>query len=231
MSVDTNRPLRVLDKVLQGGLGKGNLGVLCSRHGTGKVAILTSIAIDKAMDDHQVLHVTVGDSVSDVRAFRDEVLEEIAQSLDIQDRAATLTSVERHSRIHTYRGGTFSIDRLRQTLTFAREHAEFAPELVEVAHWPDFETVSRAELEGLKSLAVDFNCEIWLTAQTRRDTEWDASGFPNILAPFEDLLSVVIALEPQARHMHLRFAKTHDRKPASGIHLYFDPRTMLLRWR
>ena len=43
---DSNRPLRVFDRILGGGLGKGNIGVLTSRHGTGKVAILTLIAID-----------------------------------------------------------------------------------------------------------------------------------------------------------------------------------------
>ena len=43
---DANRPLRVLDKVLEGGLGLGNVGVVMARHGLGKVAVLTSIAID-----------------------------------------------------------------------------------------------------------------------------------------------------------------------------------------
>ena len=43
---DQNRPLRVLEKVLQGGLGKGNVGVIMARHGMGKIAVMTSIAID-----------------------------------------------------------------------------------------------------------------------------------------------------------------------------------------
>ncbi|MGA1780373.1 MAG: hypothetical protein ACO4CW_08565, partial [Planctomycetota bacterium] len=63
--VDGNRPLRVLDKVLQGGLGLGNVGVVMAQHGLGKVAVLTSIAIDHAMDGKNALHVSVGKSVSD----------------------------------------------------------------------------------------------------------------------------------------------------------------------
>ena len=232
MSIDANRPLRVLDKALSGGLGVGNLGVICARHGTGKVAVLMSIAIDKAMDQKPVLHVTVGDSVADVRAYRDEVLEEIEKSLGIEDHLTTMTNVERHSRIHTYRGGTFSIERLRQTLAFAKEHAEFSPELIEIAHWPeDFSEVSREDLEGLKTIATDFGCEVWLTAHTSRETEVDASGLPAVLAPFAELLSVVISMEPEARRVLLKFVKVHDGAPPAGINLDFDPRRMLLRWR
>lgn len=227
----SNRPLRVFEKVLGGGLGAGNIGVLTSGHGTGKVAILTLIAIDKAMDGHNALHVTLGKSVRDIRAYRDEILEEVEKSLDISDRAEMLTRVERHSRIHTYGNGTFSLERFRQTLTFAQKHAEFSPDLVEISNWPDFEKVTREDIEGLKSLAKDFEFEVWLTAQTRRTTHHDVRHMPDFLTRVEDLLSVVVALEPEARHVPLRFVKVHDGSPPEGIHLDFDPRTMLLRWR
>ncbi len=228
---DSNRPLRVFDRILGGGLGKGNIGVLTSRHGTGKVAILTLIAIDKAMDDKNVLHVTRGKSVGDVRAFRDEILEEMQESLDIADHASMLTRVERHSRIHTYAHGQFSIDRLRQTLTFAKEHAEFAPELVEISNWPDFQSVQREEVEALKTLATDFGFEVWLTAQVRRDTKHDGRHMPAPLMAVEDLLSVVVALQPEGQQVHLRFAKVHGETPPDAVQLDFDPRKMLLRWR
>jgi hypothetical protein len=221
----------VFEKVLGGGLGPGNIGVLSSRHGTGKVAILTLIAIDKAMDGHNVLHVTLGKSVGDVRAYRDEILEETEESLDIADRAEMLTQVERHSRIHTYGHGQFSILRLRQTLTFAREHAEFAPELVEISNWPDFRTVRREDIEGLKRLAEDFGFEVWLTAHSRRDTRHDERHMPDSLENFEDILSVVVVLEPEAQQVPLRFVKVHGETPREGVHLDFDPSKMLLRWR
>ena len=227
----SNRPLRVFEKVLGGGLGVGNIGVLSSRHGTGKVAILTLIAIDKAMDGHHALHVALGKSVGDIRAYRDEILGEIEKSLDISDRAEMLTRVERHSRIHTYGKGTFSLERLRQTLTFAQKHADFSPDLVEISNWPDFESVTREDLEGLKTLAKDFEFEVWLTAHTRRTTHHDNRHMPDSLARIEDLLSVVVALEPEDRHVPLRFVKVPSGKPPEGIHLDFDPRTMLLRWR
>ena len=41
-----------------------------SRRGTGKVSVLTSITLDHAINRRKVLHVALGKSVSDVRAFR-----------------------------------------------------------------------------------------------------------------------------------------------------------------
>ena len=231
MSQIENRPLRVFEKVLGGGLGAGNIGVLSSRHGTGKEAILTLVAIDHSMEKKNALHVTLDRSVSDVRAYRDEILEEIEKSLDIPDRAAMLTRVERHHRIHKYADGTFDLERFRQTLSFAKDHAEFAPEIVEIAGWPDFDRVSRDDIATLKQLATDFGFEVWLTAHTKRDAPHDERHMPASLSAIEDLLSVVVTLEPQERTVPLRFVKVHGETPPEGSNLDFDPRTMLLRWR
>jgi len=228
---DANRPLRALDKVIQGGLGKGNIGVLTSRHGTGKVAVLTSIAVDHAMDGRNVLHVALNESISDIRAYDDEVFDEIATSLGLHDRAEVLAKVERHKQIYTYRSGGFSVDRLGETLRFLAERAEFAPQMIELQGWPEFRTLAAEDFGNLKRLAVDHECEIWCYAHSTRTDELDERGIPSFIARFENHIEVLIALEPEGRHVNLRFAKTHDQPPPDGIHLEFDPRTMLIRWR
>jgi hypothetical protein len=226
--------------VIHGGLGKGNLGVIAARHGTGKAAVLMSIAIDKALQGSNVLQVTTHRSVSALRTYRDEVLHEMERALGFSDRGATQTLVERHTRFHTYRSvrttngeeraAMFSIDRLRTTLTFAREHAEFSPDLLEIEGWPDFNTVDEREVRELKILAQDFDCEVWLTDHTDRDSGLDAAtGIPANLARFDNLLSVVISLEPEAQVVPLKFLKVHG-KPIPAINLSFDPKSMLLRW-
>ncbi len=229
--IDTNRPLRVLDRAIGGGLGVGNLGVIMSRHGTGKTAVLTSIALDHAMDRRNTLHVAVGKSVSDIRAYHDEVYQEIVKSLDLGDEADYLT-VERHKQIYTYRNEALTIDRLRETLCFLRDHGQFVPELIELQGWPDFESGGRGEAEtrGLKSLAEEFKTEIWLAAHTHRDDKVDERGVPACLSAVEDEISVLISLEEEADHMNLRFVKTPT-DSGTNVKLEFDPKTMLIRWR
>ena len=156
---DANRPLRVLDKVIHGGLGRGNIGVLMSRHGTGKLAVLTSMAIDHAMDGRNTLHVALNESVTDIRAYDDEVFHEIATSLSLEDPAEILAKVERHKQIYTYKNGSFNLERLAVTLKFLAERAEFVPEMIEIQGWPDFRTVATDDLEQLKSIAVEHQCD------------------------------------------------------------------------
>lgn len=229
---DANRPLRILEKALHGGPGKGNLGAVMARHGTGKVAVLTSISVDHAMDGRNTLHVAVGQSVSDVRAYDDEVLHQICERYDLRDRASILTTVERHKQIYTFRRRSdFTAARLRQVLDFLGERAEFRPEMLEVQGWPDWAELDEGELQALRSIAADYDCEIWVTVHTRREDELDPRGIPSWLARFEPQLAVILALEPEGEHVRIRPLKVPDGAPAGSVHLEFDPTTMLVRWR
>ena len=217
--------------MLEGGLGPGNIGVLISRHGTGKLAIVTTIAIDHALEGRNTLHVALNESISDLRAYDDKVFEEIAESLGITNRAEVLARIERHKQIYSYRGGGFTVDRLTDTVRFLTERAEFRPEMIELQGWPDFREVESEELRKLKALAEEHRAEIWCPAHLQREDSVDESGIPDFVTHRLDLLEVVIALEPRERHVDLRFVKIHDGAPPEGIRLTFDPRTMLLRWR
>ncbi len=228
---ESNRPLRVLDRALQGGLGTGNLGLLMSRHGTGKVAILTSMGIDHAMDGRNALHVAVGKTVRDIRALHDQVYEAMVAAFG-NSKTPDIRTVERHKQIYTYQDGSLNVGRLRETLAFLGEHAQFRPEMIEIQGWPDFESGPPAdEIQGLKKLAEDFKAEIWITAQTHRTDEVDSTGVPSVIQSILGDLAVVLALDEDGDHMNVRFVKTHDTPPTTSIHLEFDPKTMLLRWR
>ncbi|MFN0059321.1 MAG: hypothetical protein ACKVX7_12775 [Planctomycetota bacterium] len=227
---DTNRPLRILDKVMQGGLGAGNVGVIMGIHGTGKSAIMTTMALDHAMSFRDTLHVAIGKSVRDIRAFHDEVFEEITKSLNLQDKVDLLT-VERHKQIYAYRDGAFTLKRLKESLNFLADHADFRPVMIEIQGWPDFRTCPLEDLRGLKQLATEFRAEVWCAAQTAREDQTDPRGVPSYVARAEENFSVIINMVEEGDHLSLQFIKTHAVAPPKGIHLEFDPKSMLLRWR
>ena len=53
-------PLRILDRSIRGGLGKGHLGVIMAPAGVGKSACLVQIGLDALLREKPVLHVAVG---------------------------------------------------------------------------------------------------------------------------------------------------------------------------
>ncbi|HZX11307.1 MAG TPA: hypothetical protein VFG01_10225 [Acidobacteriota bacterium] len=77
-------PLRVLEKSLQGGLKKGEIGLLASRKGVGKTACLVHIAIDKLFQGKYVIHVSYASRVDYIINWYEDIFKEIAkkQSID-----------------------------------------------------------------------------------------------------------------------------------------------------
>ncbi len=230
MTQGVNRPLKTFFKVIQGGLGEGNMGLLMSRHGTGKASVLVSLSVDHAMEGKNSLHVAVGKSVRDVRSHHDQVFRQLVGSLNLPNREALCSLVNRHQQFYTFREGAFDTARLAQTLDFLEEHAEFVPEVVEITGWPDFRKIPRKELESLKALALERRLKIWLTAHTKRDDEIAPGGLPVQLDRVQDLFTVLISLEPQGEDVRLNFLKVKDQAPAARINLLYDPATQLLRW-
>lgn len=228
---DANRPMRVFEKVLQGGLGAGNVGVVMSRHGTGKAAVLASITIDQAMHGTNCLHVVYGQGVADVRAFDDEILQELCKSLNIAEKGEVFTAVERRKQIYTYQTGQLTPARLRQTLEFLSTHAEFRPGLIFLQGWPDFRALTVDEMRALKGIAVEYHCELWMAAHTSQQDFVNKDGVPDYLAKFMTNISVLVKLEPKDKNVMIKFVKTHDRIPPADPHLEFDPATMLVRWQ
>lgn len=225
-------PLRVFERSLHGGLGKGNVGVVTSRKGVGKTAFLTDIALDDLMRERAVLHVTLQHSVERVITFYDEIFSELARSQKLEDAAETRLAVERHRHVLSYRGlKEFTLARLRESLGFLGQHAAFKPEAIVLDGYPDFAALPKAEMAALKQLAQDFDLELWVTALHHREgQEQDARGVPAEVARFDGYLSVIVHLEPQGDHVVLRLVKDHENADLARLHLELDPRTLLLRW-
>ena len=88
-------PLRLLERGLHGGLGKGNIGLVLAGPGVGKTSFLVGVALDDLLRGEHVLHVSLDQSVSHTRAYYDTVFDELASSTHLEDEvrvhAETLT--------------------------------------------------------------------------------------------------------------------------------------------
>jgi hypothetical protein len=230
-------PLRVFERSIHGGLGKGNLGVVFSRAGVGKTAFLIGVALDDLIQGRKVLHMAIDDNVEHVRQFYTEVFNELAESTEMVDRGATHLRVERNRYIHTYRGGTFSIEKVREDLAFLEERQQFHPVLLIIDGYPGFERDASeaetviAELAELRQLAQEAQVEVWLSALSHRhDQELDERGVPQRIARADEQISVLVSLEPMASHIKLRLLKDHENEDIADLHLELDPTSLLLKW-
>jgi KaiC/GvpD/RAD55 family RecA-like ATPase len=225
-------PLRVFERAIGGGLGAGNIGLVLSRHGVGKTSFLVGLALDHMLHGRDVLHISTKETVEGLRGFYEELFNALAEQLELDHRAARQLEMERHRHILVYNRDCFTLEKLEHSVEFLRQAAGFAPDMVIMDGTPRFEHTEEWEMQGVQRLARDWQAEIWTSAHTHREgQETDARGVPAEVARFDEYLGVIVALESQADHVRVRIVKDHGEADVADVHLEFDPRTRLLRWR
>jgi hypothetical protein len=220
-------PLRLFEYSIHGGLGPGNIGVVVARHGIGKSAFLVGIAIDDAIRGRRVLHVSLDKTVDHMREFYDEIFMDLAHSAGLEDLAAARLDMERHRMIHTYKGGTFTTDKLRHSVQFLKDVAHFEPACLIIQGFA-FEQATLAEIEALRQLAAEFNVELWMSALTHRGVAADADGVPAPLTKLSPAIAVIVQMSDDDGTVKLSLLKDHDNPDVAKLTLALDPSTMLL---
>src|SRR6187431_1157607 len=199
--VNERSPMRVFEKSMHGGLGRGNVGVVASRPGVGKTALLVQIALDDLLRDRKVLHISHEHAVDHVRAYYDEIFRDLAVTSKLDDPAGVKLDVERNRLLYSHvtqaangppseRGGRSSIANILHAVVFARDVAHFEPDVI-ILDGFDLQHAGHEALAALSKLAAERSVELWLSANVEA-----ASSKPGVLpAPldrFASALDVVV---------------------------------------
>ncbi|APR83934.1 Hypothetical protein A7982_09283 [Minicystis rosea] len=226
--------MRVFEKSMHGGLGRGNVGVVAARPGVGKTPLLVQIALDDLMRDRRVLHISHEHAVDHVRAYYDEIFHDLCAVCRLEAQDAVKLDIERHRLIFSLmsqaaasppslRGGRSSLARIQETVQFARDIAHFAPDVIVIDGF-DLEHAGEDAAVALAKLAKDQNVELWLAVQSEAPKA--PSELPAALARFQSQVGVIVFLQPERDVVRLRLLKDHDSKDLADLHLRLDPHTM-----
>lgn len=222
--LNARSPLRLLEKGLHGGLGRGNLGLVLAGPGVGKSSVLVGVALDDLLRGGHVLHVALDQTVNHVRAHYDTVFDDLASSTQLEDEAVVHRDVDRHRSIRAYPPSTFDAAKLREAVKLEGESGG-RPELIVLEGF----ALGRADREpvlDMKRLAGELDAEIWLSAEVPEER---VTRVPDALRPVEDLFSVILALEPGDGAVGLRALKEHDNPNAFELQVALDPKSLLLK--
>lgn len=220
-------PLRLLEKSIHGGLGRGNIGVVAARRGVGKTAVLVGIALDDLMRSRKVLHVALNQRFDKILQYYDEIFMDLARTGNLQDVGAERLEVERCRNIHTYVDNSFSIQKLREAIAFLNTYMDFYPTTVILDDY-NFEEATKEDLDELRQIAQEIHGELWMSAVTHRESEQNERGVPAPLARLEQSIDVILALEQGDKSVTLRLLKDHSNPDVSPSHVALDPTTLLL---
>jgi hypothetical protein len=235
--VNERSPMRVFEKSMHGGLGRGNVGVVAAKPGVGKTPVLVQIALDDLLRDRRVLHISHEHAVDHVRAYYDEIFHDLAVTSKLANPETEKLDVERHRLIFSLmtqsaaappsiRGGRSSMAKILETVDFAREVAHFLPDVIVIDHF-DIAHAAEDGVAALCELARSRNVELWLSAHSEGLPGDGAPGeLPAPLERFKDKLAVVVYLQTERDVIRLRLLKDHDNKDLADLHLRLDAHTM-----
>lgn len=215
-------PLRALDQSSDGGLVPGQMGLVAARAGTGKTAFLIQVSLDNLFRGNPVLHVSVGETVSHVKAWYEEIYRDLAEGYDLEKSREVWQEVERNRLILTFRVQAFKVERLEERVQDLVEQGIFEPRTM-LVDGLELDGDLRPTMEMLGEYARSRGLKVWVACRTHRD----AGPLPELVAPIEDLFQVAVGLEPKKEAVALSIFKN-----PSGIEgkapISLDPRTLLL---
>ncbi len=220
-------PLRILDRSIHGGLGKGHLGVIMAPAGVGKSACLVQIGLDALLREKPVLHVAVGQAMERVSARYDALFDDFVERVDLADRARVRESIARRRLIWSSVDGASIARGVDEALAAFRTHLGLAPAMILVDGFQWEEPGATATVGAVKASAVRVGAELWMTARDARGAEL---GPPRRIAPLSDacaaLVDVGVFLEPHGRYARLTLVKDFDRFPATDVPLVLEAGTL-----
>jgi len=162
-------------------------------------------------------------TVSHIRDHYDIVFEELASSAHLENGTQVHGDIDRNRSIRVYPKNALTMAKLRDAVKVESD-VSGQPSMV-VIEGLDFKTASRQDFADLKALAGELAAEVWLSISSKKE---QIAQLPASIQPVEDLVSVVLALEPGEDTVLLRALKDHDNPDLTNLHVALDPKTLLL---
>jgi hypothetical protein len=220
-------PLKLLEMYSTEGLGRGNLGILMARAGVGKTACLIHIAFDKLFRGEKLLHISLEDAPEKVTAYYSVIFSDLVKALDIKDEADKRMLLDRNRMILAYMNQSFQIKRLRENLHTLADKLDFSPDSI-IVDGLDCEKAEKKVFEDFRGIASEFQVEIWFSALSHRHiNDVNERGIPYPCSRMDDLLSIIIQLQPTQSGVFLKLLKDHDSPVARDASVRLDPNTFL----
>ena len=226
----SNSPIRVFEESINGGLGKGNIGVLASRHGIGKTACLVHIATDKLLQGQHLIHVSFSGNVEHVLNWYKEVFREISQYKSLDDAFAVYNTMRENRVVMNFSQENVSVDRIISSLSTLIRQGAFQADAVLFDGY-HLTKATEEDVRKIKALAQEMNIEVWFSVSPAvQGVGYDEYGVPETMAPLKDLIDVLVGLKynEEKSKVIMTVVQDHHSRVSHPTGVTLDPRTMLI---
>jgi len=221
-------PLRILDASLNGGVGKGNVGVLAARHGVGKTSALVHIATDKLLQGKHVIHVTFASRSVHIIDYYEEIFTEISKVKDLSGAMDVHDEMAPRRTVMSFDQKTSSTDHVLSSLRARIQAGGFPADLIIIDEF-DFSHAQPSDLQQFRDFAKAENLELWFSVSLDQEGDFAGNSVPQVLEKHLVGIDVLVNLRHHKNDgkVHLELVKDHGNTP-KDMHLVLDTKTLLI---
>jgi hypothetical protein len=223
-------PIRHLNICAETGV-TSRMGLVMSRAGLGKTAILVQIALDSLLNGKQVVHVSVGQNLEKTRIWYDDMFKDIAQGCKLENPYEIYDEIMHNRMIMTFKESNLSRPKLEERLNDLVYQNVIRPSCIVVDGY-DFACADQQFLTDLKEMAKAMDLQVWFSAVSQRDDDpAGAAGVPAPCNTVEALFDTVIVLQPAPKSecIDLNIVKDTTGVSKCGKVLKLDPITFMIK--
>lgn len=212
-------PIRAFDKITNGGLKAGEVGLITSKKGLGKTSVLVQFAMDSLLNDKNLVHVSFDQESSNVISWYSSVFAEIAKKKNISNAQELKEEIMRERVILNFNPESFTLAKVVNTVSALKSAGTKISALV--VDGINIKAVTAADLKAVEDFAKSESMTIWLTATEESNKVADCAS-ADVLA----LIAAVLHIEPKADGTTLDVLKLRDAENCGSLKL--DSKTQLI---
>ena len=223
-----NSPMRTFDKAIGGSLGSGNLGVIVSKKGIGKTALVVHLALDKMLQGKNIVHVAFSNNVDDVSLWYKEIFTQVSEEVKMKDTLETYESMLSHRTIMNF-GKDMPLKNVLSSLDALISNALKA----DAVFFDSFSLLKANDddIKSIKAFAKKLNVETWFAVSPQeKDAVVDAYGVPEAFEGYKDDVDVLVALkmDETSKKVKMSVIKTPKSNKTEVLSVMLNPQTMLI---
>ncbi len=221
-------PLRIMEKSMHGGVGKGNIGILASRKGVGKTACLVHIATDKLLQGKHVIHVSFSSRTDHIISWYEDIFKEIAKKRELESAMEVHDEIIKNRVIMNFNQEGIKTEQVLKSIRAMIKEGHFDADTLVIDGF-DFAKSRPQEVNSIKQFAQELGLEVWFSASLKgANLDKAEQGIPLELKDYLTDISVLITLKPVDDYINLQLVKDHDEKPNENLSVRLDPKTLLI---
>ncbi len=220
-------PLRILEKSIHGGLGKGNIGAIAAPKGVGKTAVLVHLATDKLLQGQHVIHISFSEKTDHIMAWYEDIFGEISRLRDLENAMDVHNEVVKNRVIMNFVQKDVEMDTVISRVRSMIQDGDFAADTLVVDGY-NFDHSTSEEIAKLKKFLGEDNLSVWFSVTVPPGVDYDPTAVPAVLGEHIDTVDVLFTLDNSGDHVCLSLLKDHDHKHPEDPKLMLDSRSLLI---